>query len=154
MSTSPVVSNGSTPPAQRWRALGTPYVAPPTAPSHRSFGLTVGGVLLLFAAFTTWRGHFVRGEVLGAIAAVLVVFALVRPGLLAGPAAIWSRIGHALGWFNSRVLLGVMFFAVLWPIGAISRMFGSDPLERRRTGSMWTPYPERLRDPKHFERLF
>ena len=67
---------------------------------------------------------------------------------------MWSRIGHALGWFNSRVLLTVMFMLILWPFGFVSRLFGIDPLERRKRGSMWTPYPERMRDPKHFEKRF
>jgi hypothetical protein len=138
----------------RWRALGTPYIAPPVAPSHRSFGLTVGGVLLLFAAFTLWRGHATRAEVLGGIGAVLVVAGVVRPSALAGLAVAWGKVGHALGWFNSRVLLTLMFVLVLWPIGVISKLFGNDPLERRKRESMWTPYPERMRDPKHFERLF
>ncbi len=138
----------------QWRALGTPYVAPPLAPSHRSFGLTVGGVLLLFAAFTFWRGHITRAEVLGGIGAILVVAGLVRPNALAGLARAWGTVGHALGWFNSRVLLTLMFVLVLWPIGFISKLFGNDPLERRKRESMWSPYPERMRDPKHFERLF
>jgi hypothetical protein len=130
------------------------YIAPPLAPSHRSFGLTVGGVLLLFAAFTLWRGHATRAEILGGLGTLLIVAALTRPQSLARIAAVWSRIGHALGWFNSRVLLSVMFFLVLWPIGLVSRLFGSDPLDRQKRGSMWTPYPDRLRDSKHFERLF
>ena len=142
------------PTPHRWRSLGDVYIAPPPAPTHRSFGLTVGGVLLLFAAFTLWRGHTTRAEVLGAIGALLIVMALVRPSALAGLAAGWSKVGHALGWFNSRVLLTVMFMVVLWPVGAISKLFGNDPLERRRRDSMWSPYPERMRDPKHFERLF
>src|SRR5262245_62202163 len=138
----------------RWRSLGTVYIAPPQVPSHRSFGLTVGGVLLLLAAFTLWRGHAGRAEILGGIGGLLIAAALVRPQLLAGVAAVWSSIGHGLGWFNSRVLLTVMFFAILWPIGLASRLFGTDPLERKKRGSMWTPYPDRLRDSKHFERLF
>jgi hypothetical protein len=142
------------PSPHRWRALGTRYVPPPIAPSHRSFGLTVGTVLLLFAAFTTWRGHITRGEALAAVGTVLIMAALVAPKWLAAPAAAWSKVGHALGWFNSRVLLTVMFALVLWPVGAISRLFGNDPLERRGRTSMWTPYPTRLRDPKHFERQF
>ena len=141
-------------PAHRWQALGTVYIAPPQAPSHRSFGLTVGVVLLLFAAFTLWRGHVTRAEILGAIGGLLIVAALVRPQALGGLAAVWSRIGHALGWFNSRVLLTVMFLLILWPVGFVSRLFGSDPLERRKRGSMWTPYPERMRDAKHYEKLF
>ena len=138
----------------RWRSLGSLYIAPPLAPSHRSFGLTVGGVLAVLAALSVWRGHPARAEVLGVIAALLIVTALIRPASLVGLAAGWSKVGHALGWFNSRVLLTVMFVLVLWPIGFVSRVFGSDPLERRKRGSMWTAYPDRFRDPKHFERLF
>jgi hypothetical protein len=138
----------------RWRALGTVYIAPPQAPTHRSFGLTVGGVLVAFAAFTLWRGHATRAEVLGAIGGLLIVAGLFRPSSLAGIATVWGKVGHALGWFNSRVLLTVMFVLVLWPVGFISRLFGNDPLERRKRESMWTPYPARMRDPKHFERLF
>ena len=137
-----------------WRALGTAYIAPPQGPTHRSFGLTVGGVLVAFAAFTLWRGHTTRADVLGAIGGLLIVAGLVRPSSLAGLATVWGKIGHALGCFNSRVLLTVMFVLILWPIGFISRLFGNDPLERRKRESMWTPYPDRMRDPKHFERLF
>jgi hypothetical protein len=137
-----------------WRTLGTVYVPPPQAPSTRSFGLSVGGVLAVLAALSVWRHHPTRGEILGAIAALLIVGALVRPSSLSGLAAIWGRVGHALGWFNSRVLLTVMFVFIFLPAGFVMRLLGNDPLERRRRTSMWTPYPERMRDPKHFERLF
>ena len=124
----------------RWRALGSAYVPPPIGPSYRSFGLTVGGVLAGIAAFSAWRGHVVRAEAVGVIAALLIVLALVRPAMLARPAAGWSRVGHVLGWFNSRVLLTAMFVLIIWPTGFLSRLFGSDPLDRRRrSGSMWSP---------------
>jgi Saxitoxin biosynthesis operon protein SxtJ len=138
----------------RWRSLGAVYTPPAQGPSHRSFGLTVGGVLAVISLMLVWRGHVTRAEVLGAIGVLLMGAALIRPAWLAGIAAVWSRVGHALGWFNSRVLLTGMFLLVLWPVGYLSRLFGNDPLERRKAGSMWTPYPERLRDPKHFERQF
>lgn len=139
----------------RWSSLGAVYVALPPAPSHRSFGLTVGGVLAAVAMFSAWRGYVVRAEIVGAIGAMLIVAALVRPASLAVIAKGWGRVGHALGWVNSRILLTVLFVFVLWPFGAVSRLFGSDPLDRRaRKGSFWTAYPTRLRDPKHYERLF
>jgi hypothetical protein len=139
----------------RWSALGDVYIAPPVAPSHRSFGLTVGSVLAAFAAFTLWRGHTGRAEVLGVLGGALILAALIRPASLGGLAAVWSRIGHALGWVNSRVLLTLMFLFVLWPFGLVSRLFGTDPLDqRRRRDSFWIPYSPRLRDRKHYERLF
>jgi len=138
-----------------WRALGDVYVPPPPARSHRTFGLTVGFVLIAIALFSAWRGHPVRAEVAGAAGVLLVAAAMLRPASLAGLAAVWARIGDALGWFNSRVLLTLMFFVILWPIGLLSKLFGNDPLDRRRrSGSFWTDYPSRMRDPKHYEHLF
>ena len=140
---------------RRWSALGEVYVAPPAAPSSRSFGLTVGSVLAAMAAFTAWRGHTLRGEILGGIGVALVLAALVVPARLGGLARVWSRVGHALGWVNSRVLLTVMFVLILCPVALVSRLFGRDFLDaRRRAGSFWLPYSNRLRDPKHYERLF
>lgn len=115
----------------------------------------MGIVLAGISALSVWRAHVLRAEVVGAFAGVLIVLALVRPALLARPAAAWGRVGHALGWFNSRVLLTLMFVLIIWPIGMISRLFGTDPLDRGKgSDSRWSPYPERLRDPKHFEHLF
>src|SRR3954451_23338448 len=89
----------------RWRALGDAYIAPPSSPTPRSFGLTVGGVLAAIALFSLWRRHVVRAEVVAAIGGVLIVSALVRPATLAPMAKQWNRVGHLLGWMNSRVLL-------------------------------------------------
>jgi Saxitoxin biosynthesis operon protein SxtJ len=138
----------------RWPALGDVYIAPPPSPTPRSFGLTVGGVLVAIALFSLWRRHVTRAEITSAIGAILVVAALLRPSTLTPLAKQWNRVGHMLGWVNSRILLTVMFVLVVWPVGAIGRLFGSDPLGRRAAGSGWLPFPPRARDPKHYERMF
>ena len=138
-----------------WKSIGEPVVAVRKTPSDRSFGLTVGGVLLAFAAFTAWRGHALRAGIVGGVGALLVLGGLARPAALKPLAAGWGRVGHALGWFNSRVLLTVMFALVFAPIGWMVRRFGTDPLDRRRSGdSRWVPYADRFRDPKHYEHPF
>jgi Saxitoxin biosynthesis operon protein SxtJ len=143
------------PTPRRWRAFGEVYVAPPAAPSERAFGVTVGLVLIAMAAFTGWRGHLLRAEILGVIGALLLLAGLVVPRSLRVLAKVWSRIGHALGWVNSRVLLTLMFVLVVCPVALVSRLFGGDLLDtRRRTGSFWVAYSSRIRDPKHFDRLF
>ena len=139
----------------RWRALGDVYVPAPPSPTPRSFGFTVGGALAAIALFSLWRRHVVRAEIVAAISAALIVAALIRPASLALLASGWGRVGHALGWVNSRLLLTVLFVLVLWPIGVVSRLLGSDPLDRRRrAGSFWTAYPTRSRDPRHYERMY
>jgi len=97
----------------------------------RSFGLTVGGI---FAFIAVWpviiRGGDVRGW--AAVAAIsLVLPAVVAPKSLFWPHKGWMALGHILGWINTRIILGLIFFAVVTPIGLIRRWLGKDPMGRR-----------------------
>ena len=139
----------------RWSGLGEVYSPAPPAPTPRSFGFTVGGVLAAIAVFSLWRRHIVRAEIVAGVSGALLAAALIRPASLSLLARGWGRVGHALGWINSRVLLTVLFVLVLWPVGVVTRRFGSDPLGRRRSaGSYWSAYSTRSRDPGHYERMF
>ena len=44
----------------------------------------------------------------------------------------WMALGHALGWVNSHIILGLVFIVVLQPIAYVMRLTGHDPLRRRR----------------------
>jgi hypothetical protein len=122
---------------------------------ERSFGLSVGGVLLAIAALLAWRGRVTRAEIVGVIGAVLVVGGAFAPKLLKWPSDLWWAFAMALGWVNARVLLSVLFFLILSPLGLLWRLTGRDPLSLRRSSYPgWTPYPERLRRREHFERMF
>jgi hypothetical protein len=128
--------------------------ASPTAKA-RSFGLSVGGVLILIALWLAWRGRMGRAEIVGAIGALLMTLGAVRPALLRIPSDAWWAFATVLGWINARVLLSLAFFLVLTPIGTIWRVLGRDPMTRRRSNHPgWTVYPSRYRDAKHFERMF
>jgi len=122
---------------------------------ERSFGVSVGGVLLFIAALLFWRHRITRAEVLGGIGAVLLVLGLVAPILLKWPSALWWRFSHALGYVNARILLTLLFSLILVPLSLIWKVLGKDPLARRRQQFPgWSPYPARYADRKHFERLF
>ncbi|MBI2495064.1 MAG: hypothetical protein HYY59_07510 [Candidatus Omnitrophica bacterium] len=131
-------------------------MADTTRAQERSFGLSVGLIFGLLAAFALWRGRPAVGWVCGLIAVALVVPALTRPAWLRIPSRLWWRLARALGWVNTRVLLSVFFFFVVTPTGLVMRLCGWDPLHRRRAsrGSGWVPHSERYRDPKHYERMY
>ncbi len=121
----------------------------------RSFGISVGGVLLVIAAALWWRQRIVRAEILGAIAGVLLIAGALQPRLLDWPSAVWWRVSRTLGYVNARILLTVLFGVLLVPVSALWRLVGKDPLARRRDKfEGWTPYPARYRDRTHFERMF
>ncbi len=122
---------------------------------ERSFGVSVGGVLLLIAALLIWRHRVLRAEIVGGIGAILLAFGLVSPRLLKYPSALWWRFSRALGYVNARILLTLLFSLILVPLSYVWRALGKDPLVRRRQAFQgWTPYPARYADRKHFERLF
>jgi saxitoxin biosynthesis operon SxtJ-like protein len=122
---------------------------------ERSFGVSVGAVLLVIAAALWWRGRVGRAEVLGGIGAVLLLFGAVRPQLLKWPSAAWWRFAGVLAYVNARILLTLLFSLLLVPLSLVWRVLGKDPLARRREKFQgWTPYPERYRDRTHFERMF
>jgi hypothetical protein len=151
----PTVKRLSDSGVRRWPSLGAPVPPVRSGPGERSFGLSVGGVFLAVAGFSAWRGYMVRAEVVGAVGTLLMAAAVVRPRSLARLSRGWARLGGAIGWFNSRVLLTVMFALIFTPFGIVARAIGKDPLGRRRsTGSGWSTYPDRFLDSKHYERLF
>jgi multisubunit Na+/H+ antiporter MnhB subunit len=122
---------------------------------ERSFGLSVGAVLLAVAGYLLWRGRVTGAAVAGGIGAALVLGGLVAPRLLKWPSALWWKFAIALGYVNARVILSMAFLWVLTPIGLIWRAIGRDPLARRRASwPGWTAYPSRYADRSHFTRMY
>lgn len=122
---------------------------------ERSFGISVGAVLLAIAAILAWRGRATTAAIVGGIGAALLLLGLAAPSLLKWPSAVWWRFALALGWVNARVILSVAFFLVLTPIGLTWRLIGRDPLSRRRPSwPGWSSYPARYQDRNHFTRMY
>jgi hypothetical protein len=87
---------------------------------------------------------------------VLAFLGLAVPAGARAFHAVWMKIAHVLGWVNSRILLGAMFYFVMTPIGWIVRLTGADPLNRRKAAqeTYWIPRQVTRPAPEQFERLF
>jgi hypothetical protein len=97
----------------------------------RKFGLIVGGMFAgLFGVLFPWIRHAHVPLWPWLLAMVLIASALIAPQLLRYPYIVWERIGKALGWVNSRIILNVLFFLVFAPAGIVARLFKWDPLKR------------------------
>ena len=124
---------------------------------EREFGLIVGGVFVLLGSWWLFRGKFFNAAyVFITLGAALVLFGVVLPRLLVVPRKLWMKLAEAMAYVSSRIILAIVFFLVLTPIGVVKRAMGWDPLQRRSGSrdSFWQPYPGRQRDPRHYEKMF
>ena len=105
----------------------------PSRKQLREFGLllAIGFPLLLGWLLPALRGHGFHTWTLW-IAIPGLTFGLLAPRALAWPYRGWMALGHALGWFNSHIILGAVFLLVLQPIAFVMRLTGYDPLRRRQ----------------------
>lgn len=105
---------------------------------ERQFGFLFTAVFVLLAFWPLWPLHAPKLWWLAGAAAWLVA-ALAYPKGLAPLYKAWMAFGHALGWVNSRIILGVVFFAVVLPTGLIMRLLGKDllNLKNKPGGSYW-----------------
>jgi hypothetical protein len=122
----------------------------------RRTAVVVAAVLVLVAGWCIYRDWLPAACVLGAGAGVLLLIGLFVP---AGARAFhtgWMAVARALGYVNSRILLGALFFGVFTPYGLVSRLVGRDPLNRRKKpeSSYWIPRSKTRQAREQFERLF
>lgn len=121
----------------------------------RNFGLIVGGI---FGAISLWplvvRGEDIRLWMAG-LAVALIVPALVAPRVLAPAHRVWMLIGHVLGWINTRIILGLIYFLLFTPMALAFRIIGRDPM-RRAFEPEATTYrvPQKPRPGTHMLRQF
>ncbi len=64
------------------------------------------------------------------------------------------KFGHVMGFINTRILLGLVFYLILTPLGVLMRLFGWDPMQRRLGQNTSYRVPSRDKDQRHFERPF
>lgn len=124
---------------------------------EREFGLVVGSVFTLLGSWWLYRGKFFHGtQVTLLLGALLIFLGLLWPRALVLPNRVWMLLAEALSFVTTRIVLGLVFFLVVTPIGVVKRLSGWDPLSRRgvRSDSYWRPYSERQRDPRHYEKMY
>ena len=63
----------------------------------------------------------------------LLLLGLFFKGASARVAALWLRFAEVLGAFNTRVILGLVYFLVLTPIALVYRLFAKKHVNSPRT---------------------
>jgi hypothetical protein len=109
--------------------------------SNRAFGLVFVGFFTVVGALRLVTGRPAVWFFVGA--AILLLVALAWPRLLAPFNWLWARIGALLHRCVSPVVLGLVFFTTITPIGLLLRLLGKDVLRLRLDPNAQTYWIER-----------
>jgi hypothetical protein len=112
----------------------------------RSFGLTIGFVLLGLGSVAWWRGRDIVAGTFWLFAVVLLLGALFVPSLLRPVERLWMRLAELMSRITTPLAVAFVYFVVISPIGIVMRVVGRKPLgERRHRGTFWIDRDEARR---------
>jgi hypothetical protein len=115
------------------------------------------GIVLLIITFILWYFGKTSFIYFGAIGGIFIILSYVAVPLLRPFHKLWMSLALILGWFMSRVILIILFYLVITPIGLFAKLFGKRFLELKIDKSAKTYWEKReniIKQPIDYERQF
>lgn len=106
-------------------------------------------IRMVFLTFSTifsvfaWRNYpSVSSYILIGLVFVIMFLAVFSPNFLRPIFKLWLKVVHAVGRFNTQILLSITFVLIFIPIGLIMRILRKDPMKKRMSAeiSYWESY--------------
>jgi hypothetical protein len=116
----------------------------------RIFALTVAGGFLAGALLAMLKGRYRVEDATLVLSAIGVLAALLIPGRLGPARRAWMKLGEAIGYVTTPVIMAVLYYVVVTPIAFMRRLAKQ---RRPATGSSWhqrPPLPPRERMERQF----
>jgi len=126
--------------------------------SKKEVRTTWAGFTVIFAvigAITWWKGRESSIYWFGA-SAFFAFCAIAAPMVLLPLYRLWVKFAAAMAWLNTKLLLALIFYLVITPIGFVMRIAGKDILDEKiyRGASSYWKQKEAHNDPSRYEKQF
>lgn len=89
---------------------------------------------IVFSLIAIIIGYYAHENAFYLVAVSFLLVSLLIPVLLKPLAFVWFGLSKALGWVTSRILLFIIFYSVVTPMGLIRKLLGKDSLQLRQFG--------------------
>ena len=107
--------------------------------SNRSFGIVFFFVFLIISLWPLINENPLRVWSIF-VAIIFLILGLINSKLLTPLNVLWFKFGKLLGSMIAPIVMGIIFFLVITPIGLIMKIFGKDLLNKRynnKSKSYW-----------------
>ena len=91
----------------------------------RNFGFTIGSILLVIALILFFKEKD-SDVYFFSIGLVFILSGIVFSFILKPFYKIWMTFAVIVGWIMTRIILAILFFFIITPIGVLARLFGKD----------------------------
>ena len=103
--------------------------------SNRSFGVVFSVVFLIISFWPLFTEGTIRIWAIF-IAILFLLISYFKPDVLYPLNKIWFKFGLLLGIIVSPIVMGIVFFIIVTPIGIIMRIIGKDLLNKKINNSV------------------
>ena len=104
------------------------------------------GFLVLFFVF--------KIKIFVFIPILVLLLSVISDLCLNGITWLWFKISEVLGWINSRILLGVVFFIILVPISFIARLLNKTAIKLKKSNDSYYKVRNHSYTPEDIENMW
>ena len=121
----------------------------------RSFGITFGIIFFIISAALFYYDKS-SYQLLAYIGGGFFVLGLIIPILLKPIYILWMTFAVMLGWVMTRVILSLVFYLIMTPIGLLTRLLGEDFLALKNSNpeSYWNYRNSKIELNQNYEKQF
>ncbi len=121
----------------------------------RKFGLTLGVAFSVLAAVLLWRDRGTAAGVVGALGGLFLFAGIVLPTKLGPVEKAWMGLALAISKVTTPIIMGIVYYLVVLPIGVAVRTFGRNPLVHVANGdSFWVDRTDERKRQSDLRRQF
>ena len=103
-------------------------------PSNKNFGIVFSVVFLLIALYPLTQSKHIAIWSLS-VSLIFLILGLINSRILTPLNKLWFIFGIFLGKIISPIIMGIIFFFVVTPIGYLMRLFKKDVLSLKFNGN-------------------
>ena len=121
----------------------------------RGFAYTIGIILIIISAILFYYNNPIF-KIFIKISASFILVGFVTPIILKPIYLVWMVFAVILGWIMTRVILSLVFYLIMTPIGLLTRLIGEDFLGLKKTdsGSYWNLRDSNYETNQDYEKQF